>query len=201
MRLLIFATHTDDEALIGGGLIQKADEVLVISSCGSSSYREKVFNYNAKKYGYTTKNLNFGDCTLHLNIDKLADKMSYEIKKFKPTHILSNHWQDLHQDHIANSRAVEIATRPRDENTIGLNVLYGYGASLYETSEMHRKPNTYIELTKEEVDNKATMMENYESETRHNRNREAIETNSKMAGMMFGVKYAEMYYQSTGELK
>jgi len=200
MRLLVFATHKDDEALIGGGLLQQSTNSLVIASCKSNKFRDDVYKHNAKKFGYETKCFDFDDCSLFANIDNIADKMLYEIKRFRPTHILGNHWQDLHQDHIANARAMEIAVRPTSEYTRGATVLYGYGVSLYETSELHRKPNCYIELTKKEVENKAMMLEHYDTELRHNRNAEAVITNARMSGMMFGTKYAEMYYQSSGEI-
>lgn len=199
-KVLIFATHQDDEALIAGGMIAKQNKCKVVSSCYTDQAREKIFYHNSRCFGYDADCLGLNDCSLNLNIDRLATMMIEEIGKYDPDIIISNHFIDVHQDHVANSQAFTIATKPiyRKKDAV---VLYGYGVSLYENSHLFVSPNSFIELTRKELDFKIAMMKNYKKELRKCRNETAIENHAKMSGLIFGVRYAEVYYQTNGEIK
>ena len=155
------------------------------------------FAINALKYlgvfNYKFYNLPCGklDHVPQITINKIIEQ---EIKNFKPDTVFTHSNCDSNKDHHKVYDATIIAARP---NSLVKNV---YLYEVLSSSEWGFKeaflPNTFIKLSKKDVENKALAMKFFKSEERpwpFPRNKTGITTQAKQRGMQSGIEYAEAY--------
>ena len=89
-----------------------------------------------------------------------------------------------------------MSTRPVNElytNTFSFEVLSSTEWNLQNPF----KPNTFVQLTEDDVDNKINALNFYDNEIRefpHPRSNDGIKCLSRYRGMQVGVNYAEAFY-------
>ena len=217
-RVLIIAAHPDDEILGCGGFLSKyAGEVefsIIFIAEGDScrfedpeltplilktiNHREECAKKALNQFNITDINFNRLPCgrldkVNIIDINKIIEK---KILTFKPTIILSHYSCDINNDHRIVSRSVEMSTRPVNElytNTFSFEVLSSTEWNLQNPF----KPNTFVQLTENDVNNKIDALNFYDNEIRefpHPRSNDGIKCLSRYRGMQVGVNYAEAFY-------
>ena len=214
MNILIIAAHPDDEILGCGGLISKyvreGHSVYVhIVTDGSSSQYEGNNEIAKQKENEITEVMkmigvkeffrgNLPDMKLdsisHIEVNKELGRI---IDKVLPDIVFTHHKGDVNKDHKIIYESTLVMARPLLGNTI--KELYSYETlSSSEWGELEElfTPNTYIELNKNDIENKCKAMKLYKTEIReypHPRSIEAIKNLSKYRGNQIEVKYAEAF--------
>ena len=217
-RILVIAAHPDDEILGCGGLLSKYSSKTEISilfiaegdSCRFNSseltpvllkeikHREEcakealnVFNIDDIHFN----NLPCGrlDSFDIIDINKVIEK---KILSFQPSIILSHYSHDINNDHRVVSRSVEMSTRP--VNNFNINTFsYEILSSTEWNLQNPFKPNTFVQLSEDDLQNKIKALKIYDGEIRdfpHSRSEDGIISLSKYRGMQVGVNYAEAFY-------
>jgi LmbE family N-acetylglucosaminyl deacetylase len=216
-KILIIAAHPDDEILGCGGFLSKYANQVEISivfiaegdSCRFDSpeltqevlkkinhreecAREALSIFNISNIDFNRLpcgRLDRGDI---IDINKIIEK---KISSFKPSILLSHYSHDTNNDHRIVSRSVEMSTRPlnnHDINTFSFEILSSTEWNLHNPF----KPNTFVKLSADDVNNKIKAIGLYDGEIRefpHSRSADGIKTLSQYRGMQVGVNYAEAY--------
>jgi len=217
-RILIIAAHPDDEILGCGGLLSKysnqAEISIVFIAEGDScrfnsaeltplvlkeiSHREECAIKALGLFSITDIEFNKLPCGRLdsvdiIDINKIIEK---KILSFKPSIILSHYSYDTNNDHRIVSRSVEMSTRPLNDfdiNTFSFEILSSTEWSLQNPF----KPNTFVQLSEDDVKNKINALKIYDGEIRdfpHSRSEGGIRSLSQYRGMQVGMKYAEAFY-------
>ena len=220
-RILIIAAHPDDDILGCGGMSSKYKSVdidirvIFIVEGTSCRFNESDLNsaivqeeiYQRNSYGikalnylgvnnYKFYNLPCGrlDTVPIININKI---MENEIREFKPTIIFTHSENDTNNDHRIIFRSTLMATRPVLTNKIRQLISFEIlSSSEWNFGSEFFKPNFFIELSEQNVQDKINALNFYESETKpypFPRSTEGIKINCQYRGMQIGVKYAEAY--------
>jgi N-acetylglucosamine malate deacetylase 1 len=120
LDILIFGAHPDDAEIGMGGTIAKHTEqglrvgicdltLAEMSSNGTVESRQKEAQEAASVLGLAMRsNLELPDRGLFLTPD-FIERISMEIRKWKPRLVFAPYWEDRHPDHIACSRLVQEA--------------------------------------------------------------------------------------------
>ena len=130
-----------------------------------------------------------------IDINKIIEK---KILSFKPSIIFSHYSHDTNNDHRIVSRSVEMSTRPVnnfDINSFSFEILSSTEWSLQNPF----KPNTFVQLSEDNINDKINALEIYDGEIRefpHSRSTEGIKCLAQYRGMQVGLHYAEAFYSN-----
>jgi LmbE family N-acetylglucosaminyl deacetylase len=220
-KILVIASHPDDEILGCGGTMRKLSEegnhiyVLILGE-GITSRQEirdpekvkkEIFKLHkevseaskivgAKNYKVLNIPDNRFDSVDLLDIIKEIEKVKTE---FKPDVIFTHHCSDLNVDHRITFNAVLTACRPLMNETVKEIYSFEVPSSTewqYQNSENSFKPNYYVKLDKKHLTAKIKAMEVYSSEKRnmnHPRSPKSLESLAKWRGSNISQHYAECF--------
>lgn len=191
-KILIVATHKDDECLIAGAVISEHGHnctILTISNSGNS--RDTSFYNNKKKFGFNSISFNFIDGNLNQHIPEISGKINDHIGKIKPDIVITSSQYDLHHDHVAVYNSVKIACRPYLCYQ-PMIMITGLGVSSYESS-LVAQPNVFFKMSKKNLSDKVLMMNEYGDQLYDGRCKDRIYSQSSYYGGRIGVDYAEPF--------
>jgi LmbE family N-acetylglucosaminyl deacetylase len=210
MKILIIASHPDDEVLGCGGTIVKyakrGDEVhlCIVTKAYTPDWSEEFLKNRLGEIDEANKILgikktyflDFPTAKLDTVPQKeLNQAVSKVIKEVAPHILYVSHQGDLHKDHRLVYEAALIASRPME---IPLKRILCY-ETLSETDEgitiKPFFPNVYHDIT-DTFRTKVEAMKAYKSEVRqypHPRSLEIIEALAKKRGSEAGLKLAEAF--------
>lgn len=213
MKILIIAAHPDDEILGVGGTINKYIKeghevyVYIVTDGSTAQYTDDLLKKEQKERNIQAvkKILNITeiihddlpdmklDTVPHLDINK---KISSVLHNIKPEIVFTHHFGDINKDHQIIYESTMVACRPTNEF---IKEIYTYEVlSATEWGENYSFiPNTYIELTSEDLLKKIEALNAYETEIRkypHPRSSEAVENLAKTRGNTILANYAEAFH-------
>lgn len=211
MNVLVVTAHPDDEVLGMGGTIARYGfkhnfHLAVIApenkqlDLGDHDKGNKL-----EALGRACEILNIKHYSLHvgnqaLMLDKkpmfeLVNNIEDMIASVEPTMIFT-HREDLHQDHVAVSKAVSIACRPKRSSKVKVVYRFQIPGPTAWTAELFR-PNTFVPLTNEDLERKVEAMEQYWMEmsvdSRDANSEDGIYSFAEYYGRMSGVDWAEAF--------
>jgi LmbE family N-acetylglucosaminyl deacetylase len=218
MKILVVASHPDDEVLGCGGTVAKLSKhdavytLLLGRGIASRDILEsekikrlkKIKNESkrankilgAKKIFFEDFPDNRFDTVPLLSIIKSIEKVMQETK---PDVIFTHHHGDLNIDHQITNKAVLTAARPVGDYSVKKILAF----EVLSSTEWHAKnrreifsPNTYVDISKT-IGKKLSAMRCYKSEIRpypHPRSLEGIKILAKKRGLEVGLRYAEAFY-------
>jgi len=223
-KVLIIASHPDDDILGCGGIFSKfkgiVDFRVIFIAEGSTARFEKndldceevrsqikkrtQYGIKSLKYlgifNYKFYNLPCGrlDQFPLIEINKIIEK---EINSFKPDTVFTHSDCDSNKDHSKVYDSSIIATRPGSgvKNLISYEVLSSTEWGFSKTFS----PNLFFQLSKEDVNNKWEALKFYKSETKpfpYPRSKKGIETLSNYRGLQSGNEYAEAFKLIRGNI-
>ena len=212
-KILIIASHPDDEVLGCGGMISRYSKkceinVLFLSDGISSRERDnKKIKLRRNQSIKVSKILNFKilangnfpdnqfDSVSTLEIAKFIEKHT---QKIKPDYIFTHHLEDMNVDHQIASRATLIAHRTFKSSSKGI-FFYETISNTEQYSSVLNKafiPNIYINI-KNHLKSKINAMKIYSEEFEkypHPRSKEFIKTLAEYRGLCSGNQLAEAYH-------
>lgn len=218
-RILVVASHPDDEILGCGGTIAKLSKsgnivktiILTkgISSRFDSNKNEIIklqdkLNKSSKAANRVigVKNLKFFDLPDNqfdnkslLSLTKVIEK---EIKNFKPNIIFTHFINDLNIDHQYTSRAVLTAARPQTKNSVDEILFFEINSSTdyqINSNGLQFMPNYFVDISKT-VKLKKKALEIYKSEMKkypHSRSVKAILNKNISIGNSIGLGSCEAF--------
>ena len=218
-KILVVASHPDDEILGAGGTIHKCSTHLsseakaIILSKGVASRLNKdneTLQEEIKRNEHDIKRAtsivgfkevevfdlpdNEFDTVSLLSVVKIIEQ---EINSFEPDMILTHHNYDLNVDHRITSQAVMTASRPIDNN---LQIVSFETPSSTEwqfpDNHLSFNPNLFIKLEKDSIEAKMDAIDAYTGEVRdypHPRSPLALEVIAKRWGTVIGSPFAEAF--------
>lgn len=219
-KVLVICAHPDDDILGCGGIMSKytktGTEFRIIFIAEGSSCRFNTDQFNSDNvaavinernnfgikalerlniHNYHFYNLPCGrlDTVSIIDINKIIEN---EISSFKPDTIFTHAENDANNDHGLVFKATIMATRPC--NAVRVKSVYSY--EILSSSEWKFtnsfEPNSFEELSAEDVKNKWEALAEYETEIREfpfPRSLDGISTLAKYRGLQAGVSYAEAF--------
>jgi len=218
-KILVVASHPDDEILGCGGTIAKLSRsgnivktiILTkgISSRFDSNKNEIIklqdkLNKSSKAANKVigVKNLKFFDLPDNqfdnnslLSLTKVIEK---EIKNFKPNIIFTHFINDLNIDHQYTSRAVLTAARPQTKNSVEEILFFEINSSTdyqINSNGLQFMPNYFVDISKT-VKLKKKALEIYKSEMKkypHSRSIKAILNKNISIGNSIGLGFCEAF--------
>ena len=218
-KILVVASHPDDEILGCGGTIAKLSRsgnivktiILTkgISSRFDSNKNEIIklqdkLNKSSKAANKVigVKNLKFFDLPDNqfdnnslLSLTKVIEK---EIKNFKPNIIFTHFINDLNIDHQYTSRAVLTAARPQTKNSVDQILFFEINSSTdyqINSNGLQFMPNYFVDISKT-VKLKKKALEIYKSEMKkypHSRSVKAILNKNISIGNSIGLGSCEAF--------
>ena len=218
-KILVVASHPDDEILGCGGTIAKLSKsgnivktiILTkgISSRFDSNKNEIIklqdkLNKSSKAANKVigVKNLKFFDLPDNqfdnnslLSLTKVIEK---EIKNFKPNIIFTHFINDLNIDHQYTSRAVLTAARPQTKNSVDQILFSEINSSTdyqINSNGLQFMPNYFVDISKT-VKLKKKALEIYKSEMKkypHSRSVKAILNKNISIGNSIGLGSCEAF--------
>lgn len=226
MNILVVIAHPDDEALGCGGAIHRLssfghniDCCILSGSVAARRNRPKTselhrdINESRKILGY--RNVALGDFP---NIEfntvphlQLVQYIEDQISNFKSQIIFTHHPSDLNNDHTITAHACLAASRlwqrrpsvPRLEEIYLMEVASSTEWS-FPGHSYGFQPNTFIELSGEELEAKISAVNAYRNVMRptpHPRSRENITAMARLRGSQAGYIYAEAFQRVFGVLR
>lgn len=208
MKILIIATHPDDEVLGCGGVIQKhvhqkdKVDVLIITKAIQPEWTQE---YNENKQEQQSEvdqflgiskrhNLNLDCLTLNIRMRGRFNQLIYDkIHEINPDIIYTHFNKELNNEHTLVSIATLVATRIPNTSEV-----YMYETSSVRFSLNTFKPNYYVNLTFEEMFRKMRAFNLYTQEVKkppHPRSLKGIDTLAQYRGQEVGFEYAEGFIQ------
>lgn len=207
-RILIIASHPDDEILGCGGTIRKFvkhgfDIFTVIVAKGrkeeEDQMQHKIDQANkclgVKKVIFLQyPNLELETFPLH----QLTKEIESLIDSFKPDMIFTHHYGDLNRDHQVTYQAVLTAARPLPgQKSIELFCFETLSSSEWNqhTNDKTFKPNYFVDIS-QTIDEKIEALKSYDVEMRpypHPRSYEGVKHLACVRGMTVGVHFAEAF--------
>lgn len=216
-KILIVAAHPDDEVLGCFGTVSRLikegyEAYTLILGEGKTSRDEKrvvenkkdeieILNSEIKRANDTigikkTFIYNFADNRFDsvdlLDIVKVISKVKEEIK---PDVIFTHYENDLNIDHQITYKAVIIATRPMQNESVKEIYSFEVLSSTEWNYPLSFSPDTFFDI-EDTLDLKISAMKEYKSELctyPHPRSIEGIELNAQYQGMRVGKKYVEAF--------
>ena len=215
-KILIIASHPDDEVLGCGGTICKltslGNEVNVFFlSDGVSSRVEKNKNLKIKERknsAYQAAQImgvgsvsfgNFPDNEMDgVSLLKVVKKVEAELNINQPDIIFTHHSGDLNIDHQITNKAVLTACRPLGEKIIESILFFEVLSSTeWQASDTapYFKPNWFVDITNY-IDQKIRALEAYSQEMRewpHARSFKALKSLANLRGSTIHAEAAEAF--------
>jgi len=219
-KVLVVASHPDDEVLGCGGTIAKriidGDKVFVIILGEGITSRDEKRDAEKRKKEIETlrehihkagKILNVSDVYIYdypdnrfdtvalIDIIKTIEKVKEEVK---PDIIYTHHYGDLNIDHRITFDAVMTAARPVQGESVKEIYSFEIPSSTewyFSSTGNYFMPNVFMDIS-ETIEKKLQALKEYKSEVRqfpHPRSPEAVESIAKKWGSNAGLKYAEAF--------
>ncbi|MDR1772097.1 MAG: PIG-L family deacetylase [Hungatella sp.] len=204
MKVLVIATHIDDEVLGCGGTIKKhtkaGDEVYVvfISSQSSKRFNEELINtrkLHAKKAAKVLgiREIFFADHPLimldtvpQLDIVTSLERIIFEIK---PEVLYCHYDADMNSDHRIVSQAAMVWCRPSKAPFLKKVLLYEIFAA---TQKFY--PNYYVDISNE-IEEKLAALSVYTTENNaQTRTMDTTRLVARYRGAEINMDYAEAFY-------
>ena len=216
MSYLIVVAHPDDEVLGAGATIHKltkqGEEVNVCVLCGKAQARAGLSEaLNAEMHDCLrmlgVNRVFVGDFpNIKMNTSAHLDLVQFIEKAIVETgadHVITHHPSDLNNDHHQTSVACQAAVRmfqrrtdvPRLKELLYMEVSSSTEWAL-NTSVSDFRPNTFVEVGKEGVEQKLRALSCYKGVMRpypHPRSEEAITGLAAFRGSQAGLCYAEAF--------
>ena len=216
MSYLIVVAHPDDEVLGAGATIHKltkqGQEVNVCVLCGQAQARAGLSHQlNAEMHECLrmlgVNRVFIGDFpNIKMNTSAHLDLVQFIEKSILETgadHVITHHPSDLNNDHHQTSVACQAAVRmfqrrtdvPRLKELLYMEVSSSTEWAL-NTSVSDFRPNTFVEVGKEGVEQKLRALSCYQGVMRpypHPRSEEAITGLAAFRGSQAGLCYAEAF--------
>lgn len=207
MKYMFVVAHPDDEVLGGGAFINKAikrgDEVcVVILNADYEKTRNEMFNDIKRSHDvlgiintalFSYRNMDF----YNENHRDMVESIEAEIKSFQPDYIFTHNEKDLHSDHAITSMVTQQAARLWQRHSSGHKVKGLYFMEILSSTNWSGhsfKPDTYVEVSKEDVEAKIDALKVYQNVVRpapHPRSEECVKSLAVIRGADIGYKYAE----------
>jgi len=193
-NLLFIGPHPDDVEMGCGGTMLKYHQstkmtYVILSPCLDEPRNKNILK-EAKKavgcLGLSTENMiikNLSRRTFHEQRKEIRDILISAGDKYKPDMVFCPSFNDIHQDHSVAA-----------EET--LRIFRNVGVLAYENprSSINFKPNLYVELSEEILENKIKAFMCYKSQAgKYFVKPEVIRSFARMRGTQFGVNYAEAF--------
>ena len=213
--VLVLSPHADDEILGCGGFISKFSKkgflfyVLILTNANKGApeiFSLKDINKIRKESKQAnniigTKKLFFENLpALNLNNYpqyKISNIIERYINKLKPEIVFIPSANDINDDHKIIFKTAKVAMRPNKKNSIKKILSYEVlSETEWNENEKSFKPNYFVSLTKDEIDNKVNAFLQYNSQQKkfpHPRSKEAIISLSKVRGSQAYANYAEAF--------
>lgn len=219
MRVLVIASHPDDEILgCGGTMARLAAEGHDISVAilgegwtSRSAKREDADPGMPKRLSTASEHaaaLLGARCVHHgglpdnrfdtvplLDVVKMIEQVIADVR---PESVYTQHGGDLNIDHVVTYRATLTASRPMDGGSIRSVYAYEVASSsewAFQQFSPVFRPNLFVDISGT-LERKLQALEYYESETRafpHPRSAEALRANALRWGSVVGVGAAEAF--------
>ena len=216
-NILVIAPHADDEVLGCGGTIYKhylnGDKVYVSVMTNASNGAPELFSetdinnirneaLKAHKILRVAQTLFFDFPAPNLNqypLYKIADKISFLIKKYKINTMYIPHRGDLHKDHESIYDASLVAAKPLPSQSVNKILVY---ETLSETdwsdtvSSSVFVPRYFNTLQKSVLNKKIAAMKCFKSQLKDPPNSRSLENLKNLAsvrGSTVGNSYAESF--------
>jgi len=215
-KILVIASHPDDEVLGCGATIAKLNKIgykvfVLILSKGKNS-RDlvtkddfKILNQEIQKSSKILGikkliNLDFPDNKFDsVPLIEIIKAIELIKKEIEPDVIFTHHFGDINIDHQITYKAVITATRPMSNETV--KEIYSFEVpSSTEWGGFDKNnyfiPNVFVDVS-ETIDTKINAMAQYKSELRkypHPRSLEYLKDLAKINGAKVGIKYSENFY-------
>ena len=211
-KILVVASHPDDEILGVGGTIHKftsnlsLDARAVILSKGVASRIniddekfKKEIKRNERDIREATSIAGYKEAVVFDLPDNEFDKVSLlsivkiieeQISTFQPDMILTHHNYDLNIDHRITSQAVFTASRPIEKN-IQIASFETPSSTEWQFPDSHLSfnPNFFVKLEERNIDAKKRAIQAYTGEVRdfpHPRSPKALEVIAQRWGTVIG---------------
>mgnify|MGYP001188464319 CR=1 FL=1 len=218
-KIMLVAAHPDDELLGSAGTLlfykKKGYKIKIIflsdgESSRNSSKKKINFLINQRKIQAikVSKLCKFIEPAFAELPDNRLDTIPMlkiirfiesEIKKFKPTIIITHNENDLNIDHKLTFNAVVTATRPSTKTFVKSIYCFETPSSTennFSKIKVNFNPNLYFDISKF-INKKIELLKIYKREMRpypNSRSLEGIKVLAKYRGSQIGVKYAEAFY-------
>ena len=187
-KVLVLASHTDDESIGCGAtiakMIEQGDEVRVLafSSCDKEELPDEFYEANYV-LGADCELSNYNFRTLTEDRQHILQEMINYREKYNPDIVLTHSTHDFHQDHKVVS---EESIRAFKHSTI-----LGYELPWNNIESKHQ---CTVEITQEHLNKKIEAIYVYKSQA-HRKcvDPENIRAWAKMRGMANGCDYAEVF--------
>lgn len=206
MKVLIVASHADDEVLgVGGAVIrhvEDGDDVHLVTVADCRTIRDPSRQpavsdelvESMRRLGTPRAQLRFLDFrALEIDIVTLNGVMMNLIGSIEPDVVYTHHPGDIHQDHATVAMAVKVACRPIAY--LPKRLLFFETPSSSEFGSPFT-PTTFVELTEEHLEKKVHALEAYSSEIRdypHPRSTRGLRARAEYWGQISGVPLAEAF--------
>jgi N-acetylglucosamine malate deacetylase 1 len=213
MKILVIATHPDDEVLGCGGAIARhiargdRVEVVIVTRGAPELYSEDQVNILRQELHAAHSIL--GVSVAHFldfpapKLDtvpqhELADSIVARIREYQPDTVYLPHRGDLHSDHRAVFQSTLVAARPIGTQSVKRLLSY---ETLSETEwaapigEETFLPNVFIDIT-DFLEKKKTAMAEYKSQLKefpHPRSLPSLESLARLRGSTVGLQAAEAF--------
>ena len=218
-KIMLVAAHPDDELLGSAGTLlffkKKGYQIKIIflsdgeSSRNIGEKRKKTLIKQRKVQATKVSKLckfkepsfaEFPDnCLDTIPMLKIVKFIENEIKKFKPSIIITRNENDLNIDHKLVFKAVVTATRPSTKTFV--NSIYCFETlssteNNFSKNKVNFNPNLYFDISSF-INKKINLLKIYNKEIKkypHSRSLESVKVLAKYRGTQIGVKYAEAFY-------
>lgn len=213
-KILIVASHPDDEILGCGGTLVKLkseNQINVIFMTNGVSSRGKNKKEEIQQRKNSCLNLfrylslpepiffNFPDNQMDsVPLLKIIKKIEQKIRILKPTTIFTHYSNCLNIDHKITFDAVITACRPINKLSVRKILSFEIPSStdwaLYKDKNF--QPNYFIDISKQ-INEKIKLIKFYKKELRnypHSRSVRGIKSLASVRGISCGVKFAESFY-------
>lgn len=213
-RILVIASHPDDEVLGCGGTIAKhvrsgnQVSVLILTDGESSrqtpatEIRKKSLEKSCKALGvFNFKNLNYKDNLLdsYPILDIIRDIENFS-EQMRPHIVFTHSLTDLNQDHRVAHIATMTAFRPLPDSSVSAILTYEVPSSTEYGQSLSRhtfSPNYFEVLSNEDVEKKIEALYCYSDELRdfpHPRSLKNISALLTIRGSSVGASNAEAFF-------
>ncbi len=213
MKVLVIATHMDDEVLGCGGAISKHVEsgddpfVCFIAHRIYNHKFDREKNEVEKKHANVAKDilgyneayfLDLPDERLDASVQDIIIPVERHIGEIQPEIVYIPFSDDNNQDHRAVFDAARVALRPSATPFTKNIYMYEVPSSTEQSPPLKEcafLPNYYVDIT-EHIEKKIEAFKSYETEKRdypHPRSDEALRVLAQKRGTEIGFKFAEAF--------
>lgn len=210
MRCLFVVAHPDDEILGAGAFINKIlkdknNQVdIIILNADYEKTRREMFEDIEKSHEVlgikkrclcSFKNMDF----INEKQREMVEVIEKEINEFKPDYVFTHYDKDIHNDHRVTSIVTQQAARlwQRHDSKNRIKGLFEFEVlSSTNWGDYPFEPDTYFEVSKEDVNAKVESLKMYKNVVRpmpHPRSEECIRSLAVLRGSEIGCCYAEAF--------